>query len=137
MSLIYWIAALSGALIGGIRLYIANKPWLTFRSAIAKFKKSSAAQYPVADIFGFGGHYMDSLPPSVWFITKTDEDRHRLSQDESLIIAFKEVLQRTSYPSGEVSSLLFVCESQETVNRDFRGSWSLCKFSWRKQQSNG
>ena len=137
MSLIYLVAAVSGVLIGGIRLYIANKPWLALRSGISKFKKSSAAQYLVADVFGFGGHYMDSLPPSVWFVTKTDEDRHRLSHDESLIVAFKEVLQKAAYPSSEISSLIFVCESQETVNRDYQGSWSRCKFSWRKQQSNG
>jgi hypothetical protein len=65
-------------------------------------------------------------PPrlALWIKTRTDSERDRLHADEGrLWPEFRRALVSSGYPAAGAESAWFCFESQETVDRDFSGSW--------------
>jgi hypothetical protein len=66
-------------------------------------------------------------PTQRWFLiqTKTDAERDLLAGNETLLKEFKEVFRVRGCSDALVESLAFTFESQETVDRQYAGSWYL------------
>lgn len=55
---------------------------------------------------------------SCWLVTPTDEDRNALKRNATLLVQMQTAAQAAGFaPDG------IVVESQETVERDYEGSW--------------
>lgn len=59
-----------------------------------------------------------------WIATKTDDERDRLRSDPDLLPELHKALIDAGYPSESVRLVHFLVESQETVDREYGGSWS-------------
>lgn len=78
---------------------------------------------PQADVFSFGAIDISPSYLAIWVTTGTDEERDALRNDETLVPRLRELLVSAGYPQDHVPSVGFEFESQETVDRDFGGSW--------------
>lgn len=54
---------------------------------------------------------------------KTDHDRDLLRSNQSLIADFCNALFEVGYPADAIPYVAFAFEAQETVDRDYAGSW--------------
>jgi hypothetical protein len=55
--------------------------------------------------------------------TTTDKERDRMRGEPNLYQQFCNALIQAGYPSDVIPSVHFRIESQETVDRDYGGSW--------------
>ena len=79
---------------------------------------------PNAKVFKFDD--CDINPERLWFIaikTRTDEERERLVFDSDLHQQLRDALLKVGYPISAIRFVFFIFESQETVDRDYGGSW--------------
>jgi len=60
-----------------------------------------------------------------WFLvkTKTDEERDLLTRNEALLSEFRALFVARECPDAIVRGLTFTFQSEETVQRDYAGSW--------------
>jgi hypothetical protein len=72
--------------------------------------------------------------PVLWTTTAIDLERDQLREDESLRDRFRALLLQVEYAAGDVPLVQFVYESQETVDREFRGSWNQRKYVWLRER---
>ena len=59
----------------------------------------------------------------VWLGTRTDAEREALGTDNPLIGPVRQVLLESGLPLGRVGVIGTSAQSQETVDRDYEGSW--------------
>lgn len=80
---------------------------------------------PSADVFSHQGATAIS-PGNLSFSirTATDKERDLLCGDPEIYQQLCDALRRAGYPQGTVPVVKFGIESQETVDRDYGGSWS-------------
>jgi hypothetical protein len=66
-----------------------------------------------------------ATPNHVWFriAVNTDKERNRLREEPNLYQQLSTALVRVGYPPDVVPAVHFRIESQETVDRDYGGSW--------------
>jgi hypothetical protein len=103
------------------------KLWLVIHRARREVGRISRRVVPSARVFIYRGAGLAS--PRwlvVWVATRTDAERDYLLQDKSLDQQFRNALIRTGYPAG-AGRVRFVVQSQETVDRDYGGSWREAK----------
>jgi hypothetical protein len=62
---------------------------------------------------------------SVWLCTDTDQQRHRLDTTEPLREDVREILAGVGFTPAELTGLHTFVQSQETVDREYEGSWFL------------
>jgi len=60
---------------------------------------------------------------SLWIATEKDWERDQLQSDGSFAKAISAALLQYKYPSEAVPHVGVVIESQQTVDREFAGSW--------------
>jgi hypothetical protein len=60
---------------------------------------------------------------AVWLCTGADEERDALPAENPRLTEVRSVLVEAGFPEGKLSGLLTTSQSQETVDRDYRGSW--------------
>jgi hypothetical protein len=60
---------------------------------------------------------------SVWLITRTDEQRDALGALDPEREVVREVLEQVGIPPEQLEALTVTSQSQETVGRDYNGSW--------------
>jgi hypothetical protein len=60
---------------------------------------------------------------SLWISTEKDWERDQLDRDRSFAADINAALLRYGYPSEAVQYVGVVVESQQTVDREFAGSW--------------
>lgn len=125
------IAAGTGLLIGLVFTILNNKPLIQLRRARGKLQEIILQCVPTAEVSSFGGRYVH---PDVWIATVTDADRDKLMQEPNLIHQFRAALYEVGYPAEDVPLVQFVFESQETVDREFRGSWSRRRYVWLRSR---
>jgi len=70
-----------------------------------------------------GATRIDPRHLAIWITTKTDTERDRLRSDQTLHQQLCDSMLLVGYSSDAVPLVHFVIESQETVDRDYGGSW--------------
>jgi hypothetical protein len=59
----------------------------------------------------------------VWMQTTSDEERDRLMSNPRTVPWIRELLVASGYPVVEASVTTITIQSQETVDRNYEGSW--------------
>jgi hypothetical protein len=71
----------------------------------------------------FGATSIDPRHLCVCIDVNSDQQRERLREDHALMDQLRQALLMSGYPAESVPLVSFSIESQETVDRDFRGNW--------------
>ncbi|WP_460901711.1 hypothetical protein [Paraburkholderia jirisanensis] len=66
---------------------------------------------------------IESDAPTAWIKTKTDKERDLLLANLPLLDEFKQIFRHRGYSEATLPKILFSFQSQETVDRDFKGNW--------------
>ena len=90
-----------------------------------RFAKLVSSRFPSVRVFSTPGASLIDLERIHFVIaTDTDEEAEGLRKDyPSLYSQLCEAMIRVGYPSAAVPLLRFPVESQQTVDREFGGSW--------------
>ncbi|WP_348788932.1 hypothetical protein [Leifsonia sp. NPDC080035] len=59
----------------------------------------------------------------IWLCTATDEERDDLRRDTELVTAARDVLHQVGFSPLDLAETGVVVESQQTVDREYGGSW--------------
>ncbi len=74
----------------------------------------------VEHVVGFGE------PPrhvSLWLVTTTDRERDALPADNPFLDVAKAAIEQAGLTPADVSELMTLAQSEETVAREYRGGW--------------
>ena len=85
--------------------------------------KAVRERLPTAGLFSTGDVHVAPSKLVLWATTQTDAERDTLAADDALEPLMRETLKRVGYPSGAIARVRLDFQSQETVDRDFGGSW--------------
>ncbi len=96
------------------------------KTALARITALARAECASAGAFHFGAVEISPNCLAVWVTTKTDKERNRLKGSAALLASFRQALLEAGYPAAAVPHVGFAFESQETVDRDWKGSWWAC-----------
>ena len=96
------------------------------RRARRGIREVARQRVPNAEVVSFQG----ATAISPWHLgfcirTGTDKDRDLLRRDPQIDQQFRNALVRAGYPMNAVLVVPFGIESQETVDRDYGGSWDV------------
>jgi hypothetical protein len=97
--------------------------WLKKRNANRRIQAVVRRRFPKAIVVHHGATYINPRHLAFWTITDTDAQRDDLSRDTQLLDQFRHELLKVGYPAEAVPLVGFAFESQETIDRDFGGSW--------------
>jgi hypothetical protein len=119
----YWLLVM-GAALGLIAPHIDWRRWPAIRRARRGIREAVRQQVPDAEVFSYQGA-TKSNPGHLSFSIRTASDRERdlLRQDPDIHTQFRNALVRAGYPTNTIPVVHFGIESQETVDRDYGGSW--------------
>jgi len=95
----------------------------TIRRATRAMKALVHQRCVKAKVFTMGATNLDPSLLAVWVTTDTDKERDDLANDSELRQRLRAVLLQAGYPTDAVPQVCFAFESQQTVDRDFRGKW--------------
>ncbi len=73
------------------------------------------AQYVVGFVHPFSVH--------VWLVTTTDAERDQLPGENPFVEEVRSAISESGFPDDDASVEGTVAQSQETVDRDYEGSW--------------
>jgi len=74
-------------------------------------------------VFSFGAVDIDLRNLAVWITADTDVQRDELRRSGALIDQFRVAFRDPGYPESAIPEIRFEFESQQTVDRDFNGTW--------------
>lgn len=94
---------------------------LTLRRTRQELQAIARLHCPSAKVFSREGATPAHV--SLCIATSTDEERDRMRREPDLYQQFRNTLVRVGYPSDAIPAVKFRIESQETVDRDYGGSW--------------
>jgi hypothetical protein len=97
--------------------------WLSIRRARKRIKALLRQRYSSVKVTSFGATDISPRYLAVWIITSTDAERDHLESDPALVQSMRSEFLDAGYPSEYVPSIGFAFQSQETIDRDFGGSW--------------
>lgn len=60
---------------------------------------------------------------AIWLCTATDQERDRLGLDQPRIDQVRTILLEAGFSPNQLHGLVTTVQSQETVDRDYEGSW--------------
>ena len=129
LALFVWVAvAVVIALLMGFAKMLAGKyDWkllLVIRRARREIRRVAQQRVPNAGTFSIQG--ATAINPSYvdfWITTATDKERDLLARDAEIYNQFCEALLKAGYPQDAASRVHFRIQSQETVDREYGGSW--------------
>jgi hypothetical protein len=90
------------------------------RRAMRRIVKQRGSGFRVSS---FGETHIAPQYLCVCIDVNTDDERDRLLEDKDLIEQLRQAILSSGYPAESVPLVKFSIESQETVDRDFEGSW--------------
>ncbi len=122
------IGVLTGLFIGLLLHVLNNRSWFALRRAQRKFQPLLLQHGARARVCSYGGSWTSVRYPDIWIVTVTDEERNRLQRDSKLVTEFRQVLGNEGYV--DETHVQFVFESEETINREFRGSLGRRRYAW-------
>lgn len=110
--------------IAKIIAYYDWRLWPAVRRARREIGTIALRRVPHANVFSSMGP-ATSTHRNLWFLirTHTDKERDTLRIDPDIYQQFTDALLRAGYPPNSVPLVHFGIESQETVDRDYGGSW--------------
>lgn len=129
-KLFVWIVAavLICSLFGFARMFATVydwRLWPAIRRARREIRDIARQRIPKAEVFSHvGATAMNPGHVAFCITTATDKERDLLCQDPEVYQQFRNALLRAGYPQDTVPVVHFSIESQETVDRDYGGSWS-------------
>ncbi len=130
LGLLGWVLVAGFFLVLGLVVVLFTpifdwKLWPIIRRARREVMKVARQRVPNAGTFSIQGATATS-PRYVnfWITTATDMERDLLRQAPDTYQQFCDALLRAGYPQDAVPGVHFRIESQETVDRDYGGSWS-------------
>ena len=104
--------------------YFDWKLWPIIRRARRRVREIARCACPNVKVFSRQAASRQAPRPlTIWIATDTDEQRDRFLQDPSLYSQLSQALIDVGYPAHAVPRVRFVVQSQQTVNRDYGGSW--------------
>jgi hypothetical protein len=133
---LYGSAAVAGVIIGIVLSILGNKALTALRRTRRQFQQILRQRSPRAKVSTFGGSALylgNPRHPDVWIKTATDEERDKLQQEGNLPDQFRTMLVQFGYPAQNAPFVRFAFESQETVDREFGGSWSRWTYDWLRR----
>jgi hypothetical protein len=80
-------------------------------------------RYRCCEVSSIGAVDIHPRHLAFWVKTDTDAQRDALQADPDLQRRLREVLREVRYPAAAIDEVGFAFESQETVDRDYEGSW--------------
>lgn len=100
---------------------MADRRWDLLLSARTGLIRRFAADgvYRVEYVAAFPGQ--DAV--AVWLGTSSDAEAEQLRQRTDLVEPVTAALREAGFTAAELSELVVVAQSQETVDRDYAGSW--------------
>ena len=130
MKLFVWIVAavVIFSLFGLTKMFVKIydwRLWTVIRRARREIREVARQRIPKAEVFTHEG--ANALNPghlAFCITTATDKERDLLCEDPEIYQQFRNALLRAGYPQDTVPVVHFGIESQETVDRDYGGSWS-------------
>jgi hypothetical protein len=125
------VGAGAGLIIGLILRVLNSRSSRQLSRAKREFLNVIRKRIPSAKMFIVGG---TNAHPVVWTTTPSDIERDQLREDESLRDRFRTLLLQAEYAAGDIPLVQFVYESQETVDREFKGSWNQRKYVWLRER---
>jgi hypothetical protein len=113
---------------GFVRMFFFDlynwKLWPAIRRARRDIRKVARQRIPNAQVYSSQGATAISAGHLSFCIrTDTDKERDLLRQDPDIHRQFRDALIRAGYPKETHPVVHFSIESQETVDRDYGGSW--------------
>jgi hypothetical protein len=96
--------------------------WLSIYRAKQKIKRLARERYPNANVFSERAADPRSL--AIFIATATDAESSAMRNDSGLYKQLSDTLLQTGYPPAAIPFIKFRIESQETVDRDYGGSWA-------------
>src|SRR5258708_17220063 len=99
--------------------------WTVIRRARREIREEARQRIPKAEVVTHEG--ATALNPghlAFCITTATDQERDLLCEDPEIYQQFRNSLLRPCYPQDTGPVVHFGIESQETVDRDYGGSWT-------------
>ena len=103
------------------RVLTSLRFWLAVRRARREIEAIARHHCPNAQVSSRKGATLKHL--SFRVAVNTDKERDCMRAEPNLYHQFCEALIRAGYPSEAAPGVRFRIESQETVDRDYGGSW--------------
>lgn len=94
------------------------------RRAIQKIVRK---RLPKARVHTMGITHLSPSNLCICIDVATDAERDALVKDTALLGEMRRALFKADYPEDVIPDVAFSVESQETVTRDFAGSWSKAR----------
>jgi len=114
--------------LGFVKMFVLNtydlKLWPAIHRARREVRKIARQRVPNADVFSRQGATAIS-PGHLSFAIRVDTDKQRsiLCEDPEIHKQFRDALVKAGYLTATVPVVHFGIQSQETVDRDYGGSW--------------
>jgi hypothetical protein len=114
--------------LGFVKMLVLNtydlKLWTATHRARREIRKIARQRVPNADVFSRQGATAVSAGHLSFGIrVETDRQRTVLCEDPEIHKLFRDALVKARYPTTNVPVVHFGIRSQETVDRDYGGSW--------------
>jgi hypothetical protein len=127
------VGGVAGLTVGILLRVLNNRPRRQIRRAREDFQQIVRRRLSSAEVTTWSGK---EVHPVFWIKTGNDEERDQLSTDSSLTEDFRTALLQADYPAVDVPLAQYVVESQETVDRDYAGSWVKRRSDWYRHRYN-
>jgi hypothetical protein len=130
LGLLGWVLGAGMLLVAGLVVSLFARTfdwrlWFVIRRARRAVMKVARRHVPTAGAFSIQGETAISAQNvDFWITTATDKERDLLCEAPETYRQFCDALLQVGYPHDAVTGVHFRIQSQETVDREYGGSWA-------------